>query len=118
MSALDAPRVTLAVFFGALTLLAPTARRIGLPVPVAIYLPYLWAFFLFFAVAEFVSFAVGIWVLAVLSFLALREYFTLVDLRIQDRWGMLAAYLAIPFMFYFIQTGMETMNIPYQSVCM
>ncbi|MGD2069434.1 MAG: hypothetical protein PVI57_12225 [Gemmatimonadota bacterium] len=112
---MDAPQLTLAVFFGALTLLAPIARRIGLPVPVAIYLPYLWAFFLFFAVAEFVSFAVGIWVLAVLSFLALREYFTLVDLRIQDRWGMLAAYLSIPFMFYFIQTdwyGMFIVSIP------
>ena len=53
--------------------------------------------------------------MAILSFLALREYFTLVDLRIQDRWGMLAAYLAIPFMFYFIQIdwyGMFIISIP------
>ena len=30
---------------------------------------------------------------AVFSFAALREYFSLVDIRLQDRWGILAAYL-------------------------
>lgn len=111
----EAPQVTIAAVFAVLTLFALIGKRIGIPTPVAIYLPYLWAFFLFFALSEFVSFQVGIWVLAVLSFLALREYFSLVDLRIQDRWGMLAAYLSIPFMFYFIQTdwyGMFIISIP------
>ena len=56
-----------------------------------------------------------IWALAVLSFLALREYFTLVDLRIQDRWGILVAYLTIPFMYYFLSSewyGMFIISIP------
>ncbi|MGD8321511.1 MAG: hypothetical protein PVJ02_13690 [Gemmatimonadota bacterium] len=101
--------------FAVLTIFALIGRRIGLTSALVTYVPYLWAFFLFFVLAEFVSFSVGIWVLAVLSFLALREYFTLVDLRIQDRWGMAAAYLAIPFMFYFIQVdwyGMFIISIP------
>ena len=111
----EVPQVTIAAVLAVLTLFALIGKRIGIPTPVRIYLPYLWAFFLFFALSEFVSFQVGIWVLAVLSFLALREYFSLVDLRIQDRWGMLAAYLSIPFMFYFIQTdwyGMFIISIP------
>ena len=105
----------MAALFAVLTLFALIGRRIGVTNAVVTYVPYLWAFFLFFVLSEFVSFAVGIWVLAVLSFLALREYFTLVDLRIQDRWGMLAAYLAIPFMFYLIQAdwyGMFIISIP------
>ena len=105
----------MAALFAVLTLFALIDRRIGVTSAVVTYVPYLWAFFLFFVLSEFLSFAVGIWVLAVLSFLALREYFTVVDLRIQDRWGMVAAYLAIPFMFYCIQVdwyGMFIISIP------
>jgi len=111
----EAPQVTVAALFAVLTLFALIGRRMGVPRAVVAYMPYLWAFFLFFVLSEFVSFAVGIWVLAALSFLALREFFTLVDLRIEDRWGMVAAYLAIPFMFYFIQAnwyGMFIISIP------
>lgn len=113
--AFQPPQVTVAALFAALTLFALFGRSIGLTRAVLTYVPYLWAFFLFFVLSEFVSFAVGIWVLAALSFLALREYFTLVDLRIEDRWGMIAAYVAIPFMFYFIQAnwyGMFIISIP------
>jgi len=111
----EAPQATVVALLAALTLFSLIGKRIGLPRPVAAYLPYLWTFLLFFTLSELVSFRVGIWVLAVLSFIALREYFTLVDLRIQDRWGMFAAYLAIPFMFYFIQAdwyGMFIISIP------
>ncbi|MCG6955348.1 MAG: hypothetical protein LJF04_05080 [Gemmatimonadetes bacterium] len=111
----EAPQITVAALFAVLTLLALIGRRLGVASAVLTYVPYLWAFFLFFVLSEFVSFAVGIWVLAALSFLALREFFTLVDLRIQDRWGILAAYLAIPFMFWFIQGdwyGMFIISIP------
>ena len=111
----EAPQITVAALFAVLTLLALIGRRLGVAGAVLTYVPYLWAFFLFFVLSEFVSFAVGIWVLAALSFLALREFFTLVDLRIQDRWGILAAYLAIPFMFWFIQGdwyGMFIISIP------
>jgi phosphatidate cytidylyltransferase len=113
--AFQPPQVTIAVLFAVLTLFALIGRSLGVTRAVVTYVPYLWAFFLFFVISEFVSFAVGVWVLAALSFLALREYFTLVDLRIQDRWGMVAAYLSIPFMFYFIQIhwyGMFIISIP------
>jgi phosphatidate cytidylyltransferase len=46
---------------------------------------------------------------------ALREYFTLIDIRIQDRWGIIGAHLSIPFMIYFISIdwyGMFIISIP------
>jgi len=63
----------------------------------------LWALFLAMAVAEWVSFPAALWILAVMSFYALREYLSLVDIRLEDRWGILAAYVSIPCMFYLIQ---------------
>lgn len=111
----DASQVTLLFLLAILSVFALLRKRLGLPFTVAIYLPYLWTFAFVFAMAEFASFEIGIWILAALCFFALREYFTLVDLRIQDRWGMLAAYLAIPFMFYFVTIdwyGMFIISIP------
>ena len=111
----EASQVTLVSFFALLSLSVVLRGKIGLPRPVAIYLPYLWTFFLVFTLSDLISYEIGNWVLAILCFVGLREFFTLVDLRIQDRWGMLAAYLAIPFMFYYIQTdwyGMFIVSIP------
>ncbi|MCJ7629700.1 MAG: phosphatidate cytidylyltransferase [Longimicrobiales bacterium] len=112
---LQASQIVLVGFFLGLSLLALLRARIRLPAPVGIYLPYLWTFFLAFTLADLVTPKLWIWVLAALSFLALREYFTLVDLRIQDRWGVLAAYLAIPFMFYYLHSdwyGMFIISVP------
>lgn len=106
--------VLLGLFIG-LSIAALIHDRIGLPAPVASYLPYLWAFALAFVLSEVVSARIWVWVLAVLSFLALREYFSLVDVRIEDRLGILAAYLAIPFMYYYVQTdwyGMFIISVP------
>ncbi len=75
------------------------------------YLCYTWLFFLCFALVELVSFQVGIWVLAVICFSALREYFSLIDIRLQDRVAILGSYLSIPFMIYFIQVGWYGMFI-------
>ncbi|MEW6074633.1 MAG: hypothetical protein AB1726_18825 [Planctomycetota bacterium] len=66
------------------------------------FLEYLWTFLGVLLVAEWLSFPAAVWLFAFLSFLALREYFSLVDLRLEDRWGVLGAYLAIPFMFYLV----------------
>ncbi|MFH1765697.1 MAG: phosphatidate cytidylyltransferase [Gemmatimonadota bacterium] len=110
-----ASQIVLVGFFLGLSLVALLRARIRLPAPVSIYLPYLWTFFLAFTLADLVTVKLWIWVLAALSFLALREYFTLVDLRIQDRWGILAAYLAIPFMFYYLHSdwyGMFIISVP------
>ncbi|MFC1661876.1 phosphatidate cytidylyltransferase, partial [Gemmatimonadota bacterium] len=111
----QAPDFVLLGLFIGLSLVALARNRIGLPAPVAIYLPYLWAFSLVFFLSEVISVQVWVWVLAILSFLALREYFSLVDMRIEDRWGILTAYLAIPFMYYYIQTdwyGMFIISVP------
>lgn len=87
-----------------LTVVTLVRRRLPLPAPVAVYLPYLWAFLLALTLQEMVP-PWGIWVLAAVSFLALREYLTLVDLRIQDRWAILVSYLAVPFLFWYVHTG-------------
>jgi len=79
------------------------------------YLRFLWTFFLVLNVAEWISFTAAAWILAFFSFVALREYFSLVDIRLQDRWGILGAYLSIPFMTYMIQIywyGMFIISIP------
>ncbi len=107
--------VVLLGLFAGLTLLVLARRPLGIRPPASVYLPYLWTFFLVFTLAELVSFKVGIWVLAVVCFLALREYFSLVEMRIQDRWAILGAYLAVPFMFYYVHTdwyGMFILSIP------
>jgi phosphatidate cytidylyltransferase len=65
----------------------------------------LWILFLVITVAEWASFGLALWLLAIVSFCALREYLSLVDIRIEDRWGILVSYLSIPFMFYLIQVG-------------
>ena len=75
----------------------------------------LWWIFLAVAVAEWFSFTAAVWILAILSFCALREYLSLVDIRLEDRWGILVSYLSIPFMFYLIQInwyGFFIVSIP------
>ncbi|MDP8239403.1 MAG: phosphatidate cytidylyltransferase [Candidatus Hatepunaea meridiana] len=79
------------------------------------YLTYTLVFFICFLTAQIFSYKVGIWVLALLSFTALREYFSLINIRLQDRLGILGAYLSIPFMYYLIQIdwyGMFIISIP------
>ncbi|MHC4513570.1 MAG: phosphatidate cytidylyltransferase [Planctomycetota bacterium] len=96
-----------------LVVILERAKRIRLPIDC--YFRYVWAFFLVFGIAELVSLEVAVWILAVLCFLALREYMTLVDIRLQDRWGVVGAYLSIPFMIYYIQIdwyGMFIISIP------
>ena len=105
----------LVVAFGVLTLATGVALLLGRHNRYTSYLRYLWIMALGVAVAETVSLTPAVWILAVLSFWMLREYFSLVEIRIQDRLGILGAYLSIPFMTYFIQTdwyGMFIISIP------
>ena len=79
------------------------------------YLGYFWVFLLVCVVTDFLSFTPAVWLMAIVSFRALREYFSLVDLRLEDRWGILGAYLSIPFMIYLIQIdwyGFFIVSIP------
>jgi phosphatidate cytidylyltransferase len=82
------------------------------------YLGFTLLFFLSFTLADLYSYNLAMWILAVLSFVALREYFSLADIRLQDRLGILGAYLSIPFMYYFIHLdwyGMFIISIPVYS---
>jgi phosphatidate cytidylyltransferase len=78
-------------------------------------LGYTWVFLLVCVVADQISFVPAVWLMAVISFRALREYFSLVDLRLEDRWGIIGAYGSIPFMIYLIQIdwyGLFIISIP------
>ncbi len=66
-------------------------------------LKFVWVFLLAITVSEWLSFTVALWILAVLSFCALREFFSLVAIRPDDRWGIWVCYLSIPCLFYLIQ---------------
>lgn len=111
----DMPKTTVVLIFLCLSLFSILKRIFKIKFTYDSYLNYLWTFFLVFAVSEAISFKIAIWILALLCFVALREYFTLVDIRLQDRWGILGAYLSIPFMIIFIQLdayGMFITSIP------
>jgi phosphatidate cytidylyltransferase len=111
----ELPGTTIFWAFGVLSILVLLKDALQLPARAEAYLKYLWVYFLIFTSAELLSFGVAIWILAIVSFVALREYFSLLAIRLQDRWGLWGAYLAIPFMFYFIQIdyyGMFIVSIP------
>jgi phosphatidate cytidylyltransferase len=111
----DISSVVIVLIFLALSLFLLFKKIFKFRFPYDSYLNYLWTFSLIFAVSEAVSFEIAIWILAFLCFMALREYFTLVDIRLQDRWGILGAYLSIPFMIIFIQLeyyGIFIISIP------
>lgn len=75
------------------------------------YLNYIWILFSILLIIDFFSFYIASWGWGILSFFALREYFSLVDLRLQDRLGILVSYLSIPFMMHFIHTDWYNMFI-------
>nr|NQU91635.1 phosphatidate cytidylyltransferase [Bacteroidota bacterium] len=90
------------------------ARRSGL----GCYFNYIWIFFLILVIADLFSFYIATWGFGILSFFILREYFSLVDLRPQDRLGILASYFSIPFMMHFVHTdwyNMFIISIPVYS---
>jgi len=79
------------------------------------YLGFTWLFFLSFVISDLFSHPASVWILALVSFWAIREYFSLIAIRLQDRLAILGAYIAIPFMYYFVQIewyGMFIVSIP------
>ena len=113
------PALCSLIGFGVLSALLAAAPLSGgrfRPLP---YLRALWVLFGVLCAAEWVGFGVAIWLLALFSFAALREYFSLVDIRLQDRWGILAAFLSIPFMIVLIQIdwyGFFIVSIPVYAL--
>lgn len=111
----DVQTAAVVAIFAALTVLALVLKAIRGPARVEAYVHYLWTLFLVFTLAEVISFGVAVWILVPLCFVGLREYFSLLNIRLQDRWGLWGAYLSIPFMVRFIQIdwyGMFIVSIP------
>lgn len=75
------------------------------------YLNYIWILFFILLIADIFTFYIASWCWGILCFLTLREYYSLVDLRLQDRLGVLVSYLSIPFMMHFIHTNWYNMFI-------
>ena len=117
----EAPKTTILVIFIFLTIAKLVRGVLKKRFTLLCYCDYLWIFFLFFTLAEFISLRVGVWVLAPLFFALLREYFSLVDTRIDDRWAIWAAYLSVPFVIYYVQIewyGMFIVFIPVYTFLM
>lgn len=114
----NVPMLVLSGIFALLTVIMLLSRITGKKIACSDYLKYTWAFFLILLVTETFSFSWAAIGWATLSFLILREYFSLVDLRVQDRLGILIAYLSIPFMMYLITIdwyNMFIISIPVYS---
>lgn len=107
----NTPALTMVTIFVLLSLLVIIRIISNRQFPHGSYLTLIWIFFLILLIAEFSSFYLASWGWGILSFMILREYFSLVDLRMQDRLGVLAAYLSIPFMMHFIHTDWYNMFI-------
>lgn len=62
-------------------------------------------------IAETASFRISCWLWGAFCFVVLREYFSLIDIRWQDRFAVWIAYLSIPFMLYYAATDWYNMFI-------
>jgi len=112
------PDIVPLILFGALSAFLVVSRVTRGRYAAPGYLSHLCAFLFVLLVARWISLPAALWILALLSFLALREYFSLVDLRLGDRWGVLGAYLSIPFMFCLVTIDWYTffiVSIPVYS---
>ncbi|WP_432472834.1 hypothetical protein [Amphritea sp. HPY] len=96
--------VLLAVF---LVISAITVLNVFKPFknPLDVYFPSLWVLICYLLVVQFIGAEVAIWILCVLSLAALREYFSLIAVRPEDRLPIAGAYLAIPITSLLIMTG-------------
>ncbi len=105
------PALTIAVIFFFLTLINIIKIITKKEFPFRNYCIYIWIFFLAFLISEFLLFSLACWIWGFLCFITLREYFSLVEIRLQDRFGIWGAYLSIPFMLRFVYTNWYNMFI-------
>ncbi|MEO1222772.1 MAG: phosphatidate cytidylyltransferase [Pseudomonadota bacterium] len=77
-----------------------------------------WVLVIVFAVAILVGRVTSLIFLAIMCFLALKEYFSLIPTRRVDRRVLFWAYLAIPVQFYWIGTGWYVMFLIWVPVYM
>jgi len=107
----DLPTLFLLGIFGLLTIVSIIKIIAGKRISKGSYIYYIWILFLILVIGELLSFRAATWGYGILCFFILREYFSLVDLRAQDRLGILAAYFSIPFMMHFVHTDWYNMFI-------
>ncbi|MEE8577775.1 MAG: phosphatidate cytidylyltransferase [candidate division Zixibacteria bacterium] len=118
MSSITPAVATILIIFGGLTIINGIRLALRISFPCDSCLSVAWLFFAIFATAELIGFPLAIWLLGLICFVALREYLSLIDVRLQDRLAILGAYLSIPFMIYCIQVdwyGMFIISIPVYS---
>lgn len=75
-----------------------------------------WFMIAIFSLAILTSPVVSVIFFAFLSFLALKEYFSIVPLRKADRRALFWAYLAIPVQYYFVANGLYGLFIVFIPV--
>lgn len=75
-----------------------------------------WFMIVIFSLAILTSPVVSVIFFAFLSFLALKEYFSIVPLRKADRRALFWAYLAIPVQYYFVANGLYGLFIVFIPV--
>lgn len=90
--------VSIYMIFGMITVFGVSSVFIDYPERMVAYLKHMWLYFLFITVTIAISPNIGVIVLALISFMGMREYFTLTTIRPQDRLGVWGAFLTIPCM--------------------
>ncbi|MGH6933049.1 MAG: phosphatidate cytidylyltransferase, partial [Dongiaceae bacterium] len=123
MPELDLPRPVLLTFIAiAVVLLVATVierrARGRLPEDLKPRLDSWWAMVAIYGAATLLGRTASIVLIAVTSFLALKEYLTLIPTRRADRAVLLIAYLAIPAQFYWVAIGWYGMFIIFVPVYM
>ena len=86
------------LLFAVQCLFAGSTLFLGYPERVRSYAKHLWVYLLFIAVAVKFSLHAASIILAIISFMALREYYSLIAIRTGDRLAIWGGFLAIPLM--------------------
>ncbi len=94
------------------------ANRRGLPADheLRLRMRAWWAIVAVFGTAVLAGNSTALWLLAFVSFLALKEFFTLVPTRRSDRRVLFWAYLAIPLQYYWVAIGWYGMFVIFIPV--
>lgn len=110
--------LVLAALAAVLIIAAILARIAGGRVRLVSCLDYGAYVMLILLTSEAISFGVSCWLWGALSFYVLKEYFSLIDIRLQDRYAVWVAYISIPFMLHYAAIdwyNMFIISIPVYS---
>jgi phosphatidate cytidylyltransferase len=90
--------ISLYLLFFFQTLFVVSTFFLDCPARVESYAKHVWLYLLFFTVGEMLSFSLATAVLAIISFIGLREFYSLIAIRPGDRFGIWGGFLSIPLM--------------------